>query len=405
MKKYRHSTHIVKKKHIIALFTVITAFIIISQLNFTNIINYMLKNYYTMVLDNAYPIAFSDNSISSHITSYNVDTNVPSATDIINTQSNNSNNSIITADDNSDNNTTIDSSVDETNHTDSDTTNNTQSTNDERYSQVISNNIIKGAVYERSLLNTYSYALDNFYNIAGITELTSQMLKPAEFLDIDMSISHNSDTPQILILHTHSMEDFVDSIPGDVNTGIVGVGNYLTELLTNVYGYNVYHDTTCYDYVDGKLDRSKAYTYAENNIEKILNEHPSIEVVIDLHRDGVAETTHLVTEIDNKATAKIMFFNGLSHSKINGDISYLYNPYRDQNLAMSLQMQLLGNAYYPDFLRKIYINAYRYCLHLRGKSMLIEAGAQTNTLSEVKNAMEPLADMLDKLLRGEKVYQ
>lgn len=405
MKKYRHSTHIVKKKHIIALFTVITAFIIISQLNFTNIINYMLKNYYTMVLDNAYPIAFSDNSISSHITSYNVDTNVPSATDIINTQSNNSNNSIITADDNSDNNTTIDSSVDETNHTDSDTTNNTQSTNDERYSQVISNNIIKGAVYERSLLNTYSYALDNFYNIAGITELTSQMLKPAEFLDIDMSISHNSDTPQILILHTHSMEDFVDSIPGDVNTGIVGVGNYLTELLTNVYGYNVYHDTTCYDYVDGKLDRSKAYTYAENNIEKILNEHPSIEVVIDLHRDGVAETTHLVTEIDNKATAKIMFFNGLSHSKINGDISYLYNPYRDQNLAMSLHMQLLGNAYYPDFLRKIYINAYRYCLHLRGKSMLIEAGAQTNTLSEVKNAMEPLADMLDKLLRGEKVYQ
>ncbi len=405
MKKYRHSTHIVKKKHIIALFTVITAFIIISQLNFTNIINYMLKNYYTMVLDNAYPIAFSDNSISSHITSYNVDTNVPSATDIINTQSNNSNNSIITADDNSDNNTTIDSSVDETNHTDSDTTNNTQSTNDERYSQVISNNIIKGAVYERSLLNTYSYALDNFYNIAGITELTSQMLNPAEFLDIDMSISHNSDTPQILILHTHSMEDFVDSIPGDVNTGIVGVGNYLTELLTNVYGYNVYHDTTCYDYVDGKLDRSKAYTYAENNIEKILNEHPSIEVVIDLHRDGVAETTHLVTEIDNKATAKIMFFNGLSHSKINGDISYLYNPYRDQNLAMSLQMQLLGNAYYPDFLRKIYINAYRYCLHLRGKSMLIEAGAQTNTLSEVKNAMEPLADMLDKLLRGEKVYQ
>ena len=67
-------------------------------------------------------------------------------------------------------------------------------------------------------------------------------------------------------------------------------------------------------------------------------------------------------------------------------------------------MYLLGQAYYPDYFRRIYVNAYRYCLHERGKSMLIEAGAQTNTFEEVKNAMEPLADLLDKLLKGEKAY-
>jgi stage II sporulation protein P len=118
----------------------------------------------------------------------------------------------------------------------------------------------------------------------------------------------------------------------------------------------------------------------------------------------VAETTHLVTEVDGKQMAKIMFFNGLSYSRLNGDIDYLYNPYRDDNLSMSLQMQLLGEAYYPGFLRNIYVNAYRYCLHKRARSMLIEAGAQTNTVQEVKNAMEPLADLLDKFLSGEKVY-
>ncbi len=152
------------------------------------------------------------------------------------------------------------------------------------------------------------------------------------------------------------------------------------------------------------MDRSEAYTYAENAIAKILEANPSIEVVIDLHRDGVGEDTHLVTDIDGKKTAKIMFFNGISYSNVKGDIKYLYNPFRDDNLAMSLQMHLLGEAYYPGWLRNIYINAYRYCLHERGKSMLIEAGAQTNTVEEVKNAMEPLADILDKLLRGEKVY-
>ena len=52
-----------------------------------------------------------------------------------------------------------------------------------------------------------------------------------------------------------------------------------------------------------------------------MEENPTIEVVIDLHRDGVADTTHLVTEVDGKSMAKVMFFNGLSYSKVNGDIA------------------------------------------------------------------------------------
>ena len=75
-------------------------------------------------------------------------------------------------------------------------------------------------------------------------------------------------------------------------------------------------------------------------VEKILAENPTIEVVIDLHRDGVAEGTHLVTEINGKPTAKIMFFNGLSRSRTNGNIDYLPNPYIQDNLAFSLQMQI-----------------------------------------------------------------
>lgn len=269
---------------------------------------------------------------------------------------------------------------------------------------VISRNVVSGSVFSRENLNDYNFTSRKFYTVTSITSLTPEIFRPQEFLDKDMKITHDASTPQILIFHTHSQETFVDSVESDASTSIVGVGDYLTKLLTEKYGYNVIHDTSVYDYVDGKLDRSKAYTYAEQGIERILEQNPSIEVVIDLHRDGVADTTHLVTEIDGKQTAKIMFFNGLSYSNVKGNIGYLYNPYRDDNLAMSLQMHLLGEAYYPGFLRNIYINAYRYCLHERGKSMLIEAGAQTNTVQEVKNAMEPLADILDKLLRGERAY-
>lgn len=271
----------------------------------------------------------------------------------------------------------------------------------EKSTNIIAADTVTGNVYDRQNLNDYNFC-QQFYTVTSITSLTKEIFRPSEFLDKDMKITHDSSSPQILIFHTHSQEKFADSTDDD-STSILGVGDYLTELLTGK-GYNVIHDRSVYDYVDGKLDRSKAYTYAEQGIESILESNPSIEVVIDLHRDGVADTTHLVTEVDGRQMAKIMFFNGISYSNVKGNINYLYNPYRDDNLAMSLQMHLIGEAYYPGFLRRNYINAYRYCLHERAKSMLIEAGAQTNTFEEVKNAMEPLADMLDKLLTGVRAY-
>ena len=273
-----------------------------------------------------------------------------------------------------------------------------------KVASVLSNNVITGNVYPKLSLENFNFLYSNFYTVTSITTLKDSMLRPAEFLAKDMTVSHDASTPQILILHSHSQEAFADSVAGDPSTSIVGVGEYLTQILTQKYGLNVIHDSTVYDVVNGKLDRNKAYDYAEAGLKKILDANPSIEVVIDLHRDGVPEGTHIVTEINGKQTAKIMFFNGLSYSNLNGNISYLANPNRDDNLAMSLQMQLLGNAYYPGYLKRIYLQAYRYCLHLRGKSMLIEAGAQTNTVEEMMNAMEPLADILNKLLSGQKAY-
>ena len=173
----------------------------------------------------------------------------------------------------------------------------------------------------------------------------------------------------------------------------MGVGEYLTKLLGN-YGFHVLHHTGEYD-VDTRDD---AYSRAGPVIEQILKENPSIEIVIDLHRDGVAEGTHLVTDVQGKQTASIMFFNGLSRTTANGDISYLSNPYIQDNLAFSLQMQIAAQEYYPGFSRMIYLKGYRYNLHYCPKSLLVEVGAQTNTVQEVMNAMEPLADILAKVI-------
>lgn len=253
-----------------------------------------------------------------------------------------------------------------------------------------------GTLYQPQQLEDFDFLMKHFYSIHTSTTAGRDLLNASELLSRDMTLDIQGEGPQILIYHTHSQEAFRDS--ASLGRTIVDVGAYLAELL-NQKGYSVYHDTTVYDLRDGVLDRSRAYNYALEGVNRILQQHPSIQVILDLHRDGVSENLHLVSTINGKPTAQIMFFNGLSRTP-EGEISYLPNPYLEDNLAFSLKMQLGAYAYFPGFARKIYLKGLRYNLHLRPRSVLIEAGAQTNTFEEVKNAMEPLSQLLDMVLQG-----
>ena len=71
-------------------------------------------------------------------------------------------------------------------------------------------------------------------------------------------------------------------------------------------------------------------------------------------------------------------------------------------MAISFQMQLKAAEYYPGFTRRIYLKGYRYNMHYCPKTLLIEVGAQTNTVSEAMNAMVPLADLLNKVLTAQR---
>ncbi len=249
----------------------------------------------------------------------------------------------------------------------------------------------------RTKLQDFDYLRQNFYQIDNTTTIGSEMLDVNKLLGKDMSLSQNVEGPQILIYHTHSQECYADSVPGDTSTSVVALGDYLEVLLEEKYGIQVLHHKGQYDVEK----RDSAYANALPDLEQILKDNPSIEVVIDLHRDGVADTTHLVTEINGKPTAQIMFFNGLSRTTAQGELSNLMNPYIEDNLAFSFQMQLAAAEYYPGFSRRIYLKGYRYNMHLCPKSLLVEVGAQTNTFQEAKNAMEPLADILAIVLTQE----
>lgn len=251
--------------------------------------------------------------------------------------------------------------------------------------------------YQWEYYRKFDALVKEFYAVDAATAIDESQLNLDALLGRDLSVTkRQDDKPQILIYHTHSQEDFVDSIPGDAGTTIMGVGEFLTQILQEQYGYNVMHHLGQYDVEK----RDYAYSNSLPALEQLLAENPSIEVVIDLHRDEVASDRKLVTEIDGRQTAMFMFFNGLSRTRKHGDIEYLPNVNLADNLAFSFQMQALCNEYYPGLTRRIYLKGYRYNMHLKARYLLIEMGAQTNTYEECYNACIPLARMLDMELSG-----
>ncbi len=251
-------------------------------------------------------------------------------------------------------------------------------------------------------INTMQEIKKYIYSIDKNAYVSINDLNLSKLASKDLTLDLHSKEPKILIFHTHSQEAFIDSKVGNPDESVVALGSKLAEILVNDYKIPVVHDKGEYDIKDGKLVRNQSYENMDIAIRKILEKYPSIEVTIDLHRDGVDKNTHLVKKINNKNFAKIMFFNGVTKYNNNGepvDIPGLVNPYVQDNLAFSLQMFLNMNEKYPGLTRKNYIKPYRYSLHLKPRSLLVEVGAQTNTLEEALNSMNILAEVLVDVLQ------
>lgn len=245
--------------------------------------------------------------------------------------------------------------------------------------------------------DTY-YVFKNY--IAGDAELAldTDFLSRWDYYNLvtrPLQIEKTSTGPQVLIFHTHSKEAYIGGLT------VVDMGAELKNVLEKEYGIEVLHVTDSF-YLEGSSSVTGAYERMEPVIQQVLADNPSISVCIDLHRDGL-DNTRIVTELNGKETAKVMFVNGLCMNRnVAGDIvekTDLPNPYLEDNLAFSIQAQTVANTYYPGLMRKIYYNEWRYSTHMMPRSLLVELGANTNTGEEALNAIAPLADILAKVLQ------
>lgn len=250
--------------------------------------------------------------------------------------------------------------------------------------------------YTLEQLRDMNFLIRNFYLVDGTTVADSSLFDGEKLVTADMTLKQSNDKPQILIFHTHSQEAFIDSRPGVEEDTVVGMGALLARVLQEKYNYNVIHDKTYYDVLKGY---NKSYSQAEAGLKKMLNDYPSIEVIIDIHRNSGKEK---LIYIDGKETAQIMMFNGLCRD-LDGPMTNLENPYLQDNLAFSLQLQLKSFDIYPGLFNKNYLKAYRYNMHFRPKSLLVELGSVNNTVEAARNGIILFADVLNAVLKGENI--
>ena len=232
------------------------------------------------------------------------------------------------------------------------------------------------------------------YNGVKIRNETDNIKLTKEMLTPNVEVN----TKNIVIFHTHTCESYTPTEnfkykesgnfrTTDINYSVARVGTELTKYLEH-YGYNVIHDTTLYDYPS----YSASYDRSLKGVAKILEENENTDVVVDLHRDAIGDSSYEKTKkIGDEEAAQMMFVIGS-----NGGGSE-HDNWND-NLKLAIKIQEKANELYPGLFKPIILRDSRYNQQLAKGASIIEVGATGNTMEQCLNSMKYLSKVLSEVL-------
>lgn len=239
--------------------------------------------------------------------------------------------------------------------------------------------------------------------LVDIANRSGAEIDAAALITQPISFDLTADGPLVLIVHTHATEAYscadgdyyTTDEPyhtDDVQFNVVRVGQALTDRL-NALGIETLHDTTLYD-KEGYYD---AYERTAEGISAYLAEYPSIQMVIDVHRDAIADENGdelaVMTTLDGQEAARLLLVMGT-------DTAGLTHPNWRENLSFAIQLQALCEKDAQGCFRQMSLRSERYNEHLTPHSVLLEVGAAGNTLRQALRSVEFFAEELAELLQA-----
>ena len=202
--------------------------------------------------------------------------------------------------------------------------------------------------------------------------------------------------PTVLIIHTHTTESYtrVDEPysesaawrTADEEYNMVSIGDIVSWILEE-NGIPVIHDRELHDYPS----YNGSYTRTRKAIEDYVNQHPSIQLILDLHRDAAGEGRNQMrtrATVDGQSSAQLMLVMGTN-----------YDTY-EENLSLALKVHAQLEAQCPGITRPLQLRAARFNQDLCPGALLVEVGAAGNTHPEARRAAEQLAKAIAALAEG-----
>ena len=222
--------------------------------------------------------------------------------------------------------------------------------------------------------------------------------------DTDLSIGDKS-KPTVLIYHSHTTEAYSlldvgyynssDARSKNADRNMVRVGDELTRYLEK-HGFVVIHDTEIHD-----EEYNSAYDNSREVVEKYLEEYPSIEITIDVHRDDITYSDKTKVKptavINGKKAARMMIIAGCEYNRVKNF------PNWEKNLRFDLQVQNKVNELYEGLMRPILFSERKYNMYETEYSFLLEVGTDANTLEEACYSARLFGDALGQLLNEKYV--
>lgn len=219
---------------------------------------------------------------------------------------------------------------------------------------------------------------------------------------IDLSVT--KDKPSVLIFHTHTTETYQILDRGFYETGfltrskdtgvnMVRVGKAICEEIEKA-GYSVIHDTTIHD-----SSYNGAYAHSRESIESILKKNPTIQIVLDIHRDAIqlSDGTKIkpTAKVEGKKAAQIMIISGCQEQ--GNSITNL--PDWQYNLTFAVHLQDKLEELFSGITRPLYFCPRSYNMNVTHCSLLIEVGSDSNTLEEAVYTGKCIGSALSEILK------
>lgn len=250
------------------------------------------------------------------------------------------------------------------------------------------------------ILNPFKLDENNIIKNTEVTppDKTVDYTKVAEVYNPKLKKTLNPAKPEVLIYHSHTTESYAPDgkYNLDPNKNMVAVGEVIKKELENNYGIAVVHDTTVHNYPNSNA----AYTKSGKTLDKYLNEYKDFKIIIDLHRDGINESSAstVVTKLNNKNLARFMFVIGTG------------NPNKDKNLALARKLSKISEDLFPGLIRSgnagdygtYYFKSAKFHQQKNPNILIIELGAQTNTLEEAKTTAVYIARIFAEYINGQQ---